>query len=96
MWHFCYAETGFGFSSSSSCFNSSTKGRLELPLCIELTVSQVSYSWVTCILVLREIPVSNSVDLDQTLRSAASDLALHCLPRSHLSHIMRKCVFGDF
>ena len=32
------------------------------------------------------IPVlnANSVDLDNTLRSAASDLDLHCLPISHL------------
>ena len=33
-----------------------------------------------------EIPVfiTNSVDLDQTPRSAASDLGLHCLPMSCL------------
>ena len=39
---FCYAETGFDFSSSS--FNSSTKGLLEIRLYLytELTVPQVS------------------------------------------------------
>ena len=33
-----------------------------------------------------EIPIlnANSVDPDQTPRSAASDLGLHCLPMSHL------------
>ena len=36
----------------------------------------------------------NSVDPEQTPSSVASDLGLHCLPRSHLSHVMRKPVYA--
>ena len=44
--------------------------------------------------VLKEIPVinANSVDPDQTPRSAASDLGLHCLPMSLLWEIRHKWV----
>ena len=53
--YFCYAETGFGFSSSS--FNSSTKGiwSFKLYLYLELTVPQVSdccpLGWLVFILI---------------------------------------------
>ena len=33
--------------------------------------------------ILKEAPVSKSGEPDQTLRFAASDLVLHCLPMSH-------------
>ena len=35
---------------------------------------------------------ANSADPDQTPRSAASDLGLHCLPASHLSDARHKWV----
>ena len=35
---------------------------------------------------------ANSVDSDQTPRSAASDLGLHCLPMSHLWDARHKWV----
>ena len=42
--------------------------------------------WFLLLLCFIEIPIfnANSVDPDQTLHSAASDLGLHCLPMSHL------------
>ena len=42
--------------------------------------------WFVLLLCFIAIPVvnANSVDSDQTLRSAASGLGLHCLPMSHL------------
>ena len=35
---------------------------------------------------------ANSIDPDQTPRSAASDLGLHCLPMSHLWDVRHKWV----
>ena len=35
---------------------------------------------------------ANSVDPDQTPRSAASDLGLHCLPMSHVWNVRYKWV----
>ena len=47
-------------------------------------------------LLILEIPVlnANSVDPDQMLHSAASDLGLHCLQRSHLWDARLKWVKG--
>ena len=40
--------------------------------------------------------MQTSVDPDEMLRSTASDLGLNCLPRSHLSHIIRKPVYAIY
>ena len=53
---------------------------------------------VVWLLLVKEIPVSkiNSVDPDQTPRSAASDLGLHCLPMSFFGYARLKWVkFGQ-
>ena len=42
-------------------------------------MSGVRFSFLSYLI---EIPNANSVDPDQTPRSAAADLCLHCLPRS--------------
>ena len=46
--------------------------------------------------VIREIPVCNAygVDPDQTPRSVASDLGLHCLPVSHLWDVGHKLSYS--
>ena len=59
-------------------------------------------SYFYCYHVFIEIRVfnANNVDSDQTPRSAASDLGLHCLPMSTtrknelMGRVMRECVFG--
>ena len=54
---------------------------------LDQSISSLSSVWlVVLLLCFIEMPVinANSVDPDQTPRSAASDLGLHCLPVSHL------------
>ena len=52
------------------------------------------YNCVLLLLCIIEIPVfnANSVDPDQTPRSAASDLGLYCLSISHLWDARHKMV----
>ena len=53
---------------------------------LDRSISNRMCVWLDFIITMIEIPVStaNSVDPDQTPRSAASDLGLHCLPISLL------------
>ena len=54
---------------------------------LDRSISSLRGAWfVLVLLLITEIPVlnANSADPDQTPRSAASDLGLHCLQRSHL------------
>ena len=58
-------------------------------------IDRMSGCFLLCVLLcLIEIPVfsANTVDPDQTPRSAASDLGLHCLPMSLLWDTRHKWV----
>ena len=57
-----------------------------------LTLGQVHFNTSDVWLVLNPVLNANSVDPDQTPRSAASDRDVHCLPMSILRDVRHKYV----
>ena len=62
---------------------------------LDKLISSLKGVWLVLIITMffgMSIVNANNVDPDQTLRSAASDLGLHCLPLSHLRDARHKWV----